>query len=117
MATKAAKVEGSNWGSTLVTWEGLAQGDDGAPVRLEAYTDKTVQVVGTFGTGGTVVWEGSLDGTTWGALHDPQGATLSVTDSSCEVVAESPIYIRPRVSAGDGSTALTAMLVAIDRRA
>lgn len=97
-----------------VTWSGLLQSssDTGGGVGLPNYMDRTVQLKGTLGTGGAITMEGSNDGgTTWGALTDPQGNSL-VLDAvgELEAIAELPEMIRPRVSAGDGSTDLTVIV-------
>ena len=91
---------------SVITWAALANGDQGAPAEYTHYADRSVQVSGTFGTGGVVVLEGSLDGTNYETLADPQGNALSFTASKIEAVTEATRYIRPRVTAGDGSTSI-----------
>lgn len=98
--------------ATLVTWTGLLNGDTGAPVSLTDFPDRTVQVSGTFGVGGTVVFEGSNNGTAWSTLTDPQGNAISKTSAAVETVTEVPRYVRPQVTAGDGSTSLTVTMLA-----
>lgn len=93
-------------------WGPMANGDAGEAVEATEYGDRSVQVTGTFGTGGTVLIEGSNDGTNWATLADPQGNALSFTATKIEQVLEAVRYIRPRVSAGDGTTSLTATLYA-----
>lgn len=86
-------------------WTGLANGDDGAPLEGPGYADRSFQISGTFGTGGTVVIEGSNDeGVTWATLHDPFGNPLSFTSADLAAVTEATGLIRPRVTAGDGTT-------------
>ena len=80
-------------GSGHVLWETMLQNDVGLQVRLGKWADKTIQVIGTF-NGALVVPEGSPDGTTWGALNDPQGTTISITDNVPVLIAENPIFIR-----------------------
>ena len=63
------------------------------------FSDKTVQLIGTFGSA-TVVIQGSLDGTTWATLTDPQGDALSFTAAGLNLVAENVRYIRPSASGG-----------------
>lgn len=92
--------------SCVVSWTGLLNGDDGAPIQLGAYSDRSVQFTGTFGVGGTIVLEGSNDGTNYVVLTDPQGNGISKTSASIEAVSEPSRYVRPRVTAGDGTTAL-----------
>lgn len=98
--------------ATLVTWSGLLNGDNGARVTLTDFPDRTVQFVGTFGAGGSVSFEGSNNGADWAVLTDPQGNAITKTTASLEFVTETPRYVRPVVSSGDGSTNLSVILFA-----
>lgn len=98
--------------ATLVTWSGLLNGDNGVRVNLTDYPDRTVQFAGTFGAGGTVNFEGTNDGVNWITLTDPQGNALSKTTAALESVTETPRYVRPSVTGGDGTTDLTVILFA-----
>ena len=101
MATRAAKVTIDETGAGLVVWEGLLDGDDGAGVALARYADKSVQAVGDFVTAGAIALQGSNDGgTTWGAINDPQGSPISLTNSDMVLISESPLLIRPLENAG-----------------
>lgn len=93
------------------SWTGLANGDTGAPIAYPQHADKTVHVKGTFGTGGTIVWEGSNDGVTYITLTDAQGNAISKTSEAIEVVEENTLWVRPHVTAGDGTTALSCFVV------
>lgn len=95
----------------VLTWSGLLNGDDGSPVEMPGSADRSVQFTGTFGAGGTIVFEGSNDGTNYVTLTDPQGNTISKTAAALEAVVELTRYVRPRVTAGDGSTDLVASLL------
>ena len=95
----------------LITWSGLLNGDDGGPVDWVDFADRCVQVTGTFGTGGSLTIQGSNDGVVWSTLADPQGNALTVTSAKIEQVLELPRYVRPIVTAGDGSTNLVCTLV------
>lgn len=101
---------------TIVTWSGLlgASTDTGSPVSFPNSADVTVQVSGTFGATGSVTFEGSVNGTNYLALTDPQGNAITKTAAGIELVTEAPRYYRPNVTAGDGSTDLT--VTAIFRR-
>jgi len=57
----------------LVTWSGLLNGDTGTPLEEPDFGDRTVQIGGTFGAGGSVTLQGSNDGTNWVAVTDPKG--------------------------------------------
>lgn len=98
----------------VTTWTALANGDTGAKVQFASHPDKTVHILGTFGSGGTVSLQGSNDGTNWVILTDPLGNAITLTAEGLKVVMENPLYIRPIVSAGDGTTDLTVILTSHD---
>lgn len=112
MATRNAAASTPSTNVKLVVWSGLLNGDDGNPFELFDYADYTVQVGGTFGAGGTIVFQGSNDGATWFTLNDVQASAISKTSAAIEQVAEAPRYVRPAVTAGDGTTNLTCTLYA-----
>jgi hypothetical protein len=91
-----------------VTWGPMANGDVGvdAPVMI-GHSDRSVQVAGTFGAGGTMQWEGSIDGINFDILNDPFGVPLSFVSAKIRAVTEAVILSRPHVTAGDGTTSLT----------
>lgn len=93
----------------VTTWSPLAAGDDGAPVRLAVYSDRSIQVAGTFG-GASVTIGGSNDGETYHALTDTKGETLTLTAGALKAIVELPIFIKPRVFGGDGTTNLKVVL-------
>ena len=110
MTTRVPTVVNTDRGQ-VITWTGLLNGDDGTPVGVgEDFADRSVHILGTFGTGGTALVEGTLDGTNYGTLTDSTGTALSVTAAKLRAVVEIVKYIRPRISAGDGSTDLTVVL-------
>jgi hypothetical protein len=96
----------------LYRWT-VANGDTGAPVRIPAHADITVQARGTMGVGGSVTMEGTMDdaltpaGGSYGSLHktDLTNATFTVTGSLLQVL-EHPLQIRPNCTAGDGTTSI-----------
>lgn len=93
-----------------VSWTPVANTDDGQAYSVFG-ADKSVQVTGVFGAGGTVVFEGTNDpnplSATWFTLTDPQGNALTFNTARLEQVSEYTRWVRPRVTAGDGTTALT----------
>lgn len=94
----------------LIGWSGLLNGDTGAAVELVDYADKTCTVTGTFGTGGSITLEGSNNGTNWFALTDAQTQAVTKTAAGMELIVENPRYIRPSVTAGDGTTNLAVQI-------
>jgi hypothetical protein len=76
--------------------------------------DRCIQFDGTFGVGGTIIPEGSNDVTNAGTffgLRDPTHTLISKTAAGLEQILEITNWARPRVTAGDGTTNLTARLV------
>lgn len=109
MATRTHSGVWVQKGVYRVTWSGLLNGDVGDDVDLSRFPDKTVQVAGTFGAGGTLVIEGGNDGTNRTTLNDSRGETtgaLSFTGADVRTVLENTSNIRPSVTAGDGTTSL-----------
>lgn len=97
-------------------WTALTETDtDGAPLLIDRRTDRTVQVIGTFG-GTSVSIEGSNDGTNWSILNDLQGAALTFTTTRLEGISEMPLYIRPKLTGGTGAS-ITVLVTAVGRGA
>lgn len=95
----------------VLTWTGLANGDSGSPVEMPGSADRTVQVFGTFGSGGNCRIEGSNNGSNWSALTDPQGNALDISSEKIETITEITRYMRPRITAGTGVSLTICMLV------
>ncbi len=119
---RAATVKVNDDKTVTIRWTGLLNTDYGSPVMVARYPDKTVQVHGTFGTTAVVAIEGSnLDEPTvndvldWGDCGDQTGTVLSIGELEPVVIAESPLWIRPIVSAGDGTTLLSVTIICVAR--
>lgn len=97
----------------VVTWGPMtfSGSDVGLPIEMPGSSDRSVQVIGTLGVGGSVRLEGSNDGTNYVALNDPSSAALDIASLKIEAVLELTRFVRPRVTAGDGSTSLTVILL------
>lgn len=93
--------------TVLATWANMANGDVGAPVAYPRHADKSVQVTGTFGAGGSVAVQGSNDGANYAALNDNGGTVIAITAAAVKGVGENTRSVRPAVTAGDGTTSLT----------
>ena len=107
-------------GVRIVKWASLADGDSGTPYRAPHYADKSVQVSGTPGAGGNCRIQGSnvANGVSvvYGTLNDPQGNVLDftaadVTANKLEEVLENSYLIRPTITAGDTTTAISVRLL------
>jgi hypothetical protein len=103
--------------SFVLSWT-LANGDVGVSevdaaehVEHVEYPDRSVQVAGTFGAGGTVVIQGSNDGANWATLTDQLGNPLSFTTADIATIMEVARYIRPVVTAGDGTTSISVSIL------
>lgn len=91
-------------------WDNANAGDQCAPLQFAQYTDKSVQVAGTFG-GASVSFEGSNDGINWAVLTDPQGNPLTFTSPKIEMITEASWWARPVVTGGDGSTSINVLVL------
>lgn len=118
MATINLTRDVSSGFGVAIGWTPLANGDVGQPWDTQDFGDVSVQVLGTFGVGGNLRWEGSneVTPTNWATLADPQANALDFTAAKIEQVLELPRWMRPNVTAGDGTTALTVRLWAGRRR-
>lgn len=123
VAASIARIETFGDDCHVITWGPLTQAglDDGAAIEMPGSADRSVQVTGTLGAGGSVRIEGSnlptprtaaADGTfaDWFPLTDPQGNALNMAALGGEAITEGTRWIRPRVTAGDGTTSLTVRL-------
>lgn len=87
-----------------VTWPTIPNGNQGDAAG-GPYITASFIVTGTFGTGGSIRLEGSNDGTNWFALSST--ALTAAGIFAALGATEHPKFIRPNVTAGDGTTALT----------
>lgn len=97
--------------SVLFSYPVMANGDSGAPisaVNYADYSDRSVQVIGTFGAGGNLKVEGTneVTPTIYLTLNNAQSGALDIAAAGIKQVIENTLVTRPRVSAGDGTTAL-----------
>jgi threonine synthase len=97
-------------GVEVTTWAAIPNGNTGQPQNATMYNDKCIQVTGTFGAAGTIGIEGSNDGINFFPLHDPSSAALTFTAAGLKEILENPVFVRPGLAAGDGTTALTVIL-------
>lgn len=108
--TNGSQVSDPDIHVTRFKWLAVPNGNQGNAVSLNTYQDRTIQVGGTFGAGGSVTIKGTNDGTNWIALTDPLGNALTFTAAGMKQITELPYQIRPEVTAGDGTTAINVWL-------
>lgn len=109
------KTPWSSSGIKVFRWASLKNGDTGEPLLWPAYADKSVHVKGTFGAGGSLQLEGSNDVDVtpdWVVLRDPRAGSNKLTftvaaGADIQQIMENTYFIRPNVTAGDGTTDLT----------
>lgn len=91
-----------------ITWEGLDSDDTGAAVLLPRCRGLCAQITGdTLGVGGEITMQGSMDATNWGNLTDGGGSDVVLgAIGALGNIAERPLYIKPDVTGGDGTTDL-----------
>ncbi len=98
-------------GGFLVQWPTMANGQTGVPLDLTDFVPVSIQVEGTFGAGGSVTMQMSIDAVpTYETAHDGQGNALTFTSAGFKAIGDNANLIRPNVTAGDGTTALTVSL-------
>lgn len=94
------------------TWTVLATTDTCAAAFCPALINRSVQVTGTAGAGGSIAIQGSNDGTNWVTLKDVYGNALSaLAPGTISQINESTAWIRPVVNSGDGTTAMNVIMV------
>jgi hypothetical protein len=93
----------------VTTWAGMLADDDGEAVRLAVYSDRSIQIAGELG-GAVVTIGGSNDGETYHALTSTSGETLTFTEGGLKQIVELPIFLKPRVFGGDGTTNVKVVL-------
>jgi hypothetical protein len=93
----------------VTTWTGLLADDDGEPVRLAVYSDRSIQISGEF-DGASITIGGSNDGVTFHALTSTDSVPLTLTEAALKQIVELPIWIKPRIFGGGGATNLTVIM-------
>lgn len=95
----------------VISWTLLTTTNNvGREINMPSRSDKEVQISGTPGSGGSVKIEGSNNGTDWYTLSDPDSNLLVFTAAGGKTILNNPVYVRPNVTAGDGTTSFTVTL-------
>lgn len=121
MAERPYTITWQDAGSPLIIWAGLLNGDTGAAYKgAGGYPSKRVQVTGTFGVGGSVRIQGSMFGQeetspVFEDLQDVAFTPLTFSVAGARATSDLVVQVRPEVTAGDGTTALTVRLLMSDK--
>lgn len=111
MTTTPVKVVDNNGSNLTWSWLAVPQSQAGDPVMLGRVYGLCVQVVGTFGSAGSLSIEGSNDGgTTWTIVKDVNGNACTFTGAALVEIGVRPLALRAHCTAGDGTTALNVYL-------
>jgi hypothetical protein len=95
----------------VATWGALnTNNTTAAALRLPGYTDKSVQFVGSNFDSASISLHGSVDGTNFVVLTDPQGNAITKTAAGIEAVTENTLWVKP-VGASIGTN--TSVVVSI----
>ena len=104
----------------IVKWPQMTQGQNGVPYAAPGWADRNVQVLGTAGAGFHCRMQGANSGAPgngpsntvypaagdWSSLHSG-GLTFDVSSPGDKGIApldEAPLWVRPVLSGGDGTT-------------
>ena len=94
-------------------WPNLAKNDVGQWLDVSQFSDKTIQITGTLGTGGEITVEGSLDGGTTAFTLTQADTTAFVLNAlGGAAVLEAVPLIRVNATNGDGTTYLSCYIFA-----
>lgn len=93
-------------GVDYISWIGLTTDDTGEPLEASAHSDKTFQVLGSFGSNATVTLQGSnvaspsTNDDDWVTLTDTTETALALTSAGGGVILQNYRWIRPKVTSG-----------------
>lgn len=115
MPTKAKTLTSPGTNYDLVTWAACVNADVGESIDVSGAKSLTAMLAsgGTLGAGGNCRWEGSFDNATWFTMNSDIGAPAAANQvalSAPTMLKERPRWVRPNISAGDGTTSLVPML-------
>lgn len=101
-------------------WTALLNAETGDATKLPKWGNKSVHISGVPGVTGVVAIQGSNDGVAWAVLSSglsTQGdltalAVPAAPGATIRAVYENTEWIRPVVSAGDGTTTVKVVIIA-----
>lgn len=116
MATPTVTTASGSDNVKVITWTLTTADPDGTPIPdgYSMFSDRSVQVYGTFGAG-TVNWQGTSasDISNYATLTTVGGAAATFAAAGIKQILESTLYSRPSLT---GSTGATLTVIAVCRR-
>src|SRR5712672_387417 len=111
MAVKAKTVVSPGQNMDAITWAAMVNTDTGEVVDVQGARSLTamLQAGGVLGIGGNCRWEGSFDNVNWFTMTSEIGIPVAanvVALVTPVMLKERPRWVRPNISAGDGTTSL-----------
>lgn len=118
MAAAAATAINTEFNNlAMYSWTITNTNDTGNGVQVPLYSDKTVQMVGTWGsTPGAISLKGSLDGTNYEILTDADGNAITLTANGLVLVRENVLYIKPDKTTADASLDVDVTIMATNSK-
>ena len=100
-----------NWQERAVVWSNISESDSSREFGLGGMVAEiSVQVIGAF-SGGTIVLEGSNNGTDYSDLKQLDGTLATAAVPAIMALLDRPLFIRPRVGGGTGQSITVNMVV------
>lgn len=99
----------NNRGEVIIQWASVKNGDTCAPYTSTpsvASADRSLQVEGVWGSGGSAQLEGSNDQTNFEILHDVQLNTIIMSGNGIKQVLDKTYQTQPHITNGDANTLL-----------
>lgn len=103
-----AKQDGSTF---IITWTAVTNADSCQAISLPEYSDRSVQVLGTFNAASVAVQGSNDGGTTFAPLNDPTSTVIAITAAGIKAVLENTDQIKPVITGGGASQSLTVAML------
>lgn len=104
-------------GAVITKWMAIPLDEEGQAIAIPNHSDKTVQIYGTFG-GASVVIQASNDplaptdpdNAVWWTVKNVEAELMNKSAAGGWLLMDNPIWMRPIVTGGDGTTSLNVVM-------
>ncbi len=103
-----SKGDGSTY---IVTWTPVTSADTCGPTSMPEYTDRSVQVSGTFDSASVAIHGSNNGGVSFVAMNDPTSTVIAITSAAIKAILENSDQIKPVITGGSGSQSLTVSIL------